>query len=477
VAGWVFRQAAAVTACSVELRDRAFALGAPQNTQLIAWGADPDIFSPAARKSGSAHDEAEGRAGKPVVIATLGRLVYKKGFKNLIAAIPELVQCYPQVKAIIGGAGPLQAALHQQARDLGIEKHVSFPGRIPWDEVPGFLASADIFVLPSVRDPFGNVDGLPTVVPEAMASGLPVVASDIGGVNLLISHGYNGLLVPAGEVKALVAAVKSLLEDDEKRQAMGDAAREDVELKFNWENVVKELLSIFERAVWVDRLPLRLGTLYRHETMNLLGKRTHQGQVLDVGCHDGYFLSSLEAPTRIGADPQPVRGAPGVQFVYADGCSLPFKSGRFEAVYALDVIEHIDDDAAFVREISRMISPGGKIYLTTPSKHIRINPRFLTHWVSLKWGHHLRRGYAKAELKRLFSQDLEVHIHDLNAPGYRFWYLVLRAFSPLIPKLVGNQIIKMAQRDINRRVGENGFLFLEAIKPNGLRLEGGGDNP
>jgi SAM-dependent methyltransferase len=342
--------------------------------------------------------------------------------------------------------------------------------------VPRFLASAEIFVLPSVRDPFGNVDGLPTVVPEAMASGLPVVASDIGGVNLLISHGYNGLLVPAGDVKALADAVESLLEDDAKRQAMGDAARRDVELKFNWENVVQEQLSIFERAVWVHRLPLRLGTLYRHKTLNLLGKRTHQGRILDVGCYDGYFLSSLEAPTRIGADPHPVSGAPGVQFVCADGCSLPFKSGRFDAVYALDVIEHIEDDVAFVREISRMISPGGKLFLTTPSKRIRISPPFLTDWVSLKWGHHLRPGYTKAELEQIFPRDLELDIQDLNAPGYRAWYLILRTLSPLFPKLVSSQIKKIAKRDINRRAGEHGFLLLEATKPNGMSIAGGGDN-
>lgn len=464
VARWTFGQAAGVTACSNELRSRAIDLGAPQNIQLIAWGADPELFSPEHRS-----DRILGRGREtiadPITIAALGRLVHKKGFDKLLAAVPEIVKCCPEAKIVIGGSGPLQTALHQQALDLGIEDHVAFAGRIPWNDVPGFLASADIFVLPSLHDRFGNVDGLPTVVPEAMASGLPIVASDIGGVNLLINHGQNGLLVPAGDVKALVEAIKPLLRDREMRRQMGSAARNDVVHRFNWKNVGKQLISIFEVALWKNGLPVRLGTIYRQETLNQLGKISDQGQVLDVGCHDGYFLSSLEVPVRIGVDPEPMPGAPEVQFVKADGCNLPFKSGQFNAVFALDVIEHIENDAAFAQEISRMLSPGGKIYLTTPSKYILITPPFLTKWVSQKWGHHLKPGYAKAELERLFSQDLAVSIHELNAPGYRTWYLILRALSPAFPRLVGRQVIKIARRDIERPAGKHGFFFLEATKP------------
>ena len=242
VAGWVFRRAGGVTACSPELRDGALALGARQ-VQLLAWGADPQVFHPQRRST--AYRQASGWESGPqeaVVVTALGRLVHKKGFDRLV----------------IGGDGPLRMALEVQAQQLGLQGRVSFAGRIPWDQVPKFLASSDVFVLPSVRDAQGNMDGLPTVLLEAMGCGLAVVASRLGGIPLVIEDGQNGLLIPPDDVPALENALEKVLQPA-ARQALADAAQRSVEQTFNWANVARILAEMCEQAVDASRLTQAAG--------------------------------------------------------------------------------------------------------------------------------------------------------------------------------------------------------------------------
>jgi glycosyltransferase involved in cell wall biosynthesis len=150
---------------------------------------------------------------------------------------------------VIGGDGPLREELVLETDRLGISKHVSFVGRIPWNCVQEFLASADIFVLPSMRDKNGAVDGLPTVLLEAMSCATPVIASDIGGVSMVIENDRTGLLVPPGDVASLVDAIAMLAGNPDKRQAIGQAARRSVVENFNWNSVVLRLVNVFEQSL------------------------------------------------------------------------------------------------------------------------------------------------------------------------------------------------------------------------------------
>ena len=249
IARSIFRRASAVTACSPELRQEAIVLGAPENTLLLAWGADPVLFHPALHPLENRH--TFGWTQSELVVAALGRLVYKKGFNTLITALPEIVSHYPRVRVVFGGDGPLREELICEADRLGMSNQVSFLGRIPWDHVQEFLASADIFVLPSVKDKYGNVDGLPTVLLEAMSCGTPVIASDIGGVRMVVEHGRTGLLVPPGDTHALANAIATLAEDPDKRQAIGHAARRAIEEHFNWNSVVLRLVAVLEQTIRV----------------------------------------------------------------------------------------------------------------------------------------------------------------------------------------------------------------------------------
>lgn len=247
VAKWVFSQASYVTACSQELFDQAKIINPEINIQLLAWGADPEVFKPI--KDREKIRKKYGWGMHEVIIISLGRFVYKKGFDRLISIVPELISENVNLRVVIGGSGPLEEDLLNLVRKLDIEKYVSFPGRIPWDEVPEFLAAADIFVLPSQRDSAGNLDGLPTVLLEAMACGLPCVATEIGGVNLVINHGNNGYLISGGNNSSLLTHISSLVLDDELIKLFGQRSRLSIIQKNNWNNVAKYFEDLFEKSI------------------------------------------------------------------------------------------------------------------------------------------------------------------------------------------------------------------------------------
>ena len=123
VASWVFHHAAAVTACSPDLKTSAEKLGAPATTELLAWGADPMVFMPSVNR-----EALRTKYGwfDEIIIVALGRLVYKKGFQNLIQALPSVKTRNGRIKLVIGGDGPLSSELNNLALSLGIMDVIDF---------------------------------------------------------------------------------------------------------------------------------------------------------------------------------------------------------------------------------------------------------------------------------------------------------------------------------------------------------------
>jgi ubiquinone/menaquinone biosynthesis C-methylase UbiE len=463
VAGWVFRHASAITACSPELRDAAISLGAADKVRLVAWGADPEIFYPLKQSkdllSGLGLNEDQ------FIISTLGRLVYKKGFDRLIDAWKIISRLAPNARLLIGGDGPLREGLIAKSNNLGLADRIVFAGNIKWDQVPEFLSSSDLFILPSIRDEYGNIDGLPTVLLEAMACGKPVIASQLGGIPLVITHNQNGKLVPPGDIDALSQSILDLINQEDMRLALGKQARIDIVNKYNWMNVSKVFIELFEMALWRKNIKTRMGSIYRDEMLRLMDLKPGGGRVLDVGCHDGLFLSDLNAALKIGLDPDPVRGIPNISLIQGDGCQLPFSNGKFDHVYALDVIEHVEDDSNFARSLMRVLSPEGRLLITTPSQDIRIFPPFTQSYVNKKWGHTLRTGYTSANLVRLFSNpNFTLKISEWSAPAYRFFYFPMRALFAILPGLTQGIIRALALWDFKHRNGTLGFYILEAFR-------------
>jgi glycosyltransferase involved in cell wall biosynthesis len=245
----VFARSDAVSACSEDLRQRALALGAPpQRSRLIPYGVDPQAFAPVPGAGAALRQRLGLPPDTPVVLA-LGRLVYKKGFTYLIQAAPAILAAHPEARLVIVGSGDLAGALQQQVAALGLAERVLLPGPVARDLVPLYFSGADVFVLPSVVDQQGNVDGLPNALLEAMASQVAIVASDVAGVPLAITHEHNGLLVPPKDAPALAQAVTRLLDAPELRVRYGAASRARVETDLNWEHVALQFERLYVGAI------------------------------------------------------------------------------------------------------------------------------------------------------------------------------------------------------------------------------------
>jgi glycosyltransferase involved in cell wall biosynthesis len=240
-----FRRAGFVTACSDDLGRRAVALGAdPDRVETIPYGVDVERFRPdrairaARRQDLAAADEV------PLIFAA-GRLVRKKGFEYLIDALAPL----PGAILAIAGDGTLDRELRERARTLGVAGRVRFLGNQPQDRVAEYLAAADIVCVPSVRDDSGNVDGLPNVVLEALASGTPLVTTAAGGIGSVVEDGVTGIIVPERSPEAISAAVSRLIEQPGEALRIGIAGRAAVESRFGWGRAAERFEAAYARAL------------------------------------------------------------------------------------------------------------------------------------------------------------------------------------------------------------------------------------
>ncbi|HXE79482.1 MAG TPA: glycosyltransferase family 4 protein [Vicinamibacterales bacterium] len=188
----------------------------------------------------SAHAELWLPAHAPVVL-NIGALVEHKGQRHLVDAAAIVVREMPDARFVILGEGPLRSALEQQVRHLRLEKHVFLPGFRA--DVLGWLKGADVFVMPS------ELEGLGTSILDAMAAGLPVVASRTGGIPEVIEDGTTGLLVPPRSAQDLAASILRLLGDAALRERMGQAGWARVREHFTVERMVEGTRRVYRQVV------------------------------------------------------------------------------------------------------------------------------------------------------------------------------------------------------------------------------------
>jgi glycosyltransferase involved in cell wall biosynthesis len=225
-----FARAAAVTVCSQDMLRSVRALGLAGG-MVIPYGVDSARFG--------AGDGARMRArlgipaGVPVVGA-LGRLTYMKGFGYLVEALPQILRRAGQVYLAIGGDGDLADALHTQAEEAGVAAQVRFAGHVAWHETPDFYAMCDVVAVPSVKAGNGNVDGLPNVLLEAMASGTAIVASQVAGIPDVVRDGVSGYLVPPNDAGTLAERIADLLARPALRREMAANARQRMLQDHDW---------------------------------------------------------------------------------------------------------------------------------------------------------------------------------------------------------------------------------------------------
>jgi glycosyltransferase involved in cell wall biosynthesis len=192
-------------------------------------------------------ERADPTAALPAIIS-IGRLIAKKGFHDLIEACRLLQERGLDFRCEIIGEGPLDDVLQEQIATAGLTGQVTLAGPLPQVEVIIRLARSTLFALPCVTETGGGMDNLPTVVMEAMAAGLPVVSTAIAGLPEMVAEGVTGLLVPENQPGALADALGRLCADRDLARSLGEAGRERAVELFRIEESAQRLRVLFQHC-------------------------------------------------------------------------------------------------------------------------------------------------------------------------------------------------------------------------------------
>ena len=226
----LLRAARRIICVSDDVRRHAGSFGISEATlAVVPNGVDTARFVPRPRSPGD-----------PPVLMCVGRLIANKGPQHLLEGVARLRRQGVDARLLYVGGGPLEHRLRRRAHALGMDDRIRFLGRR--QDVDALLAEADVFVRPSLTD------GMSLSVLEAMAAGLPVVATDVSGTRELIDDGISGVVTPPGSVSALADGVARLLNDPSARERMGANARRRA-LAFDWSIVAERTAEEMGRAL------------------------------------------------------------------------------------------------------------------------------------------------------------------------------------------------------------------------------------
>ena len=250
IARWTLKQATMVTTVTPTFFRDLEDFGVPkEKRRLIPNGSHPSLFPmPLSSQLNALHQQLSIPEGDAIVFA-LGRIVLKKGFDILIQALPLVKEKVPNVTLIIGGDGTDLSRLKIIAKDLGVSDSVRFPGTISRADVPTYFHLCDIFTLPAVFDPKGNVDGCPNVILEAMACGKPVVASGISGIPVVVKDSETGILVEEKNITQLAEALVALLTDKPRREQLGCAGQQRILNELTWDKAIEQIKDVYQHSV------------------------------------------------------------------------------------------------------------------------------------------------------------------------------------------------------------------------------------
>ncbi|NJQ96815.1 MAG: glycosyltransferase family 1 protein [Hydrococcus sp. CSU_1_8] len=215
---------------------------------IVPCGTDIDHYGALSRKTAR---RALGIAPDAKVVLYVGRFDKRKGIETLVRAVnASQWRNDPNLVLLIGGGsrpgqsdGIERERIEEIVDELGLKEKTRFPGRIGEEQLPFYYAAADVCVVPSHYEPFG------LVAIEAMASGTPVVASDVGGLQFTVVPEETGLLAPPKDVESFAKAIDRILNDPQWRDRLGENARKRVEEKFSWSGVASQLGIIYTQLI------------------------------------------------------------------------------------------------------------------------------------------------------------------------------------------------------------------------------------
>jgi len=205
------------------------------HSKIVPMGVDLNKYYPAKSK-----DEAS------MKILCVGRLVEQKGFQFMIQAMPAILQDFPQATLTIVGNGPYREYLVQQAEQLLVSGSVNFVGAVSQQVLPDYYHSADYFIGASIMADDGSVEAFGVVFLESLASGLPTVATKVGGIADIIKHKFNGILVEQKNPTQIYEAIKFLHKNPQQKKKMVENGIAWVEEFFSWPKIAQEFTQIYE---------------------------------------------------------------------------------------------------------------------------------------------------------------------------------------------------------------------------------------
>ncbi len=237
-----YRPYARIICISAEIRRQLQSAGVPADKlRLVHSTVNVEALQP--RWSRADFCAAFGLPADALAVVCIAQLLARKGHAHLLDAWPSVVAACPRARLILFGQGPEEARLRQQVAQLGLQESVVFAGFR--QDLPHFLGCADLLVHPALRE------GLGVCLLEAQAAGVPIVATQVGGIPEAVADGVSGLLVPPANAIALATAVVTLLQDADQRAALGSAGREHVAREFSLAGMVAGNLQVYRELVRV----------------------------------------------------------------------------------------------------------------------------------------------------------------------------------------------------------------------------------
>ena len=227
-----------LTGISNFLLNRAKKRGYEGRQALVPNGVDVNIFSKEINEK--TKEELKMRLSKKqneVFLVTVSRLVHKNATDDIISALTHLPE---NISLVVIGKGDLGPDLQKQARDLGVSEKVKFLGFVPYADLPKYFSACDIFIRPSRSEGFGNS------FIEAMAAGLPVIATPVGGIPDFIDDGETGVFCSPDNPQSIAQAVNLLLKDEALRDKIKDKAKKRVVENYSWDHIAVKMKDVLE---------------------------------------------------------------------------------------------------------------------------------------------------------------------------------------------------------------------------------------
>ena len=230
-------------------KSQATAFGYRCKSEVVYQGFDPNVFFSPVR------DGAENRFravlkipddGK--VIVSLARMIEVKGLHVLAAAADEILTTHIGTHLVFAGDGPDRPRIERIAKASAHANRIHFTGALPRHDVARLLRESDLFINPGIIDSTGRAEGFGITTIEALATGLPVIGSNVGGIPETIADGINGLIIEPNDPASIVAAVNRILTNPELYQSMSVEARRLAVEKFAWPNLASRVYSIYQQV-------------------------------------------------------------------------------------------------------------------------------------------------------------------------------------------------------------------------------------